>query len=66
MSEYKAELLIPDEENQSFRNELATVTEEGKRRWIYPKKPSGRFYNGDKLIQKVTTSFLAPMKKKDK
>ena len=58
MSEYKAELLIPDEENQSFRNELATVTEEGKRRWIYPKKPSGRFYNARNIISAILLLIL--------
>ena len=49
----KEEILEPqfyDEENQTFRNELATVTKEGKRKWIYPKKPSGRFYNARNII----------------
>lgn len=32
----------PDQEE--FRDHLATVTEEGKRIWIYPKKPSGNFH----------------------
>jgi cytochrome c oxidase accessory protein FixG len=30
---------------KSFRDHLATITNEGKRKWIYPKKPSGRFYD---------------------
>jgi cytochrome c oxidase accessory protein FixG len=38
------------EEDQKFRNELATVTKEGKRKWIYPKKPSGRFYNARTIV----------------
>ena len=38
------------EKNQKFRNELATVSKEGKRKWIYPKKPSGRFYNARTLV----------------
>jgi|SRR5690554_167086 len=29
---------------ETFRDELATVSKEGKRKWIYPKKPSGNFY----------------------
>lgn len=41
--------LIHDEEN-SFRDELATVDKEGKRIWIYPKKPKGRFYNYRKYL----------------
>jgi cytochrome c oxidase accessory protein FixG len=34
---------IPEE--KSFRDAISTVDESGKRVWIYPKKPSGRFYN---------------------
>lgn len=30
---------------QSFRDTIATVDEHGKRRWIYPKRPSGNYYN---------------------
>jgi cytochrome c oxidase accessory protein FixG len=30
--------------NDSFRDTIATVTKEGKRSWIYPKKPSGKLY----------------------
>lgn len=33
------------EDSEEFRNHLATVDEKGKRIWIYPKKPQGRFYN---------------------
>ncbi len=29
----------------SFRDHIATVDKTGKRIWIYPKKPKGRFYN---------------------
>ena len=31
--------------DQSFRDSISTVDEEGKRNWIYPKKPSGKLYN---------------------
>ncbi|OSY87990.1 cytochrome C oxidase [Tenacibaculum holothuriorum] len=30
--------------NEHFRDSISTVNEEGKRSWVYPKKPSGRFY----------------------
>lgn len=33
------------ETDQSYRNSLSTISKEGKRVWIYPKKPSGRFHN---------------------
>lgn len=32
-------------EQTEFRDSLGTVTKEGKRKWIYPKKPSGGFHN---------------------
>ncbi|MDY8134933.1 cytochrome c oxidase accessory protein CcoG [Aquimarina sp. 2201CG5-10] len=31
-------------ENEKFRDSIATINEEGKRAWIYPKKPSGKYY----------------------
>ena len=46
------------EEDQKFRNELATVTKEGKRKWIYPKKPSGRFYNARIIISFILLLIL--------
>lgn len=39
MSDKKAQM------DQSFRDSIATVNEEGKRNWIFPKKPKGSFYN---------------------
>lgn len=33
------------EDTEEFRDQIATVDREGKRVWIYPKKPQGRFYN---------------------
>lgn len=31
--------------DQSFRDSIATINEEGKRAWIFPKKPSGKYYD---------------------
>ena len=50
MSEIKPE--------DSFRDHLATVTDEGKRKWIYPKKPSGRFYNARTIFSIFLILFL--------
>ncbi len=50
MSDIKAE--------ESFRDHLATVTQEGKRKWIYPKKPSGRFYNARTIVSIFLLAFL--------
>jgi cytochrome c oxidase accessory protein FixG len=36
--------ISPQADNEEFRDHLATVTEEGKRVWIYPKKPAGKFH----------------------
>ena len=30
---------------EAFRDSIATVDKEGKRSWIYPSKPSGKYYN---------------------
>jgi cytochrome c oxidase accessory protein FixG len=43
MNEDTLEQKLYDEELETFRNQLATVTDDGRRKWIYPKKPSGRF-----------------------
>jgi len=34
----------PNSNNEDFRDHLATVNEEGKRIWVYPKKPSGKIH----------------------
>lgn len=35
----------PEEEQESFRDSIATIDKSGKRAWIYPKKPSGKLFN---------------------
>ena len=34
-----------EEKNESFRDSIATIDKQGKRAWIYPKKPSGKLFN---------------------
>ncbi|MEL7160161.1 MAG: 4Fe-4S dicluster domain-containing protein [Bacteroidota bacterium] len=34
----------PPINKDAFRDTIATVDEEGRRKWIFPKKPNGRFY----------------------
>ncbi|MEW6005503.1 MAG: cytochrome c oxidase accessory protein CcoG [Stygiobacter sp.] len=46
------------EENEEFRNSLATITKEGKRKWIYPKKPKGKFYNARIIVSVLLLAFL--------
>lgn len=31
-------------ENEQFRDSIGTINKEGKRSWVYPKKPNGKFY----------------------
>lgn len=50
------------DEEGSFRDHIATVNDDGKRVWIFPKKPSGKYYNKRKLVSYflLTFLFLAP------
>jgi cytochrome c oxidase accessory protein FixG len=45
----------PDE---SFRDSIATIDEKGKRAFIYPKKPSGPFFDKRKLLSYFLLAFL--------
>lgn len=45
----------PDE---SFRDSIGTITKEGKRNYIVPKKPSGKFYDKRKILSYVLLAFL--------
>ncbi|GAA3654535.1 cytochrome c oxidase accessory protein CcoG [Flavivirga jejuensis] len=45
-------------ENETFRDSIGTVTEEGKRAWVFPKKPSGRFYKYRKWVSYGLLAFL--------
>ena len=44
--------------DDEFRDSIATVDAEGKRRWIYPKKPSGKFHNWRVLVTFVLLTLL--------
>ena len=43
---------------EQFRDTIATVTREGKRAWIYPKKPQGVFYTYRKWVSYGLLVFL--------
>ncbi|MDD7887485.1 cytochrome c oxidase accessory protein CcoG [Flavivirga sp. 57AJ16] len=45
-------------ENETFRDSIGTVTEEGKRAWVFPKKPSGTFYKYRKWVSYGLLAFL--------
>ena len=46
------------EAHESFRDHLATVDEEGKRIWVYPKKPSGRYFKWRTVVTVILMAFL--------
>ncbi|MBS3992528.1 MAG: cytochrome c oxidase accessory protein CcoG [Bacteroidetes bacterium] len=44
--------------NESFRDTIATINEQGKRNVIYPKKPSGKLYNYRTFVSWILIAFL--------
>ncbi|MGB3467560.1 MAG: cytochrome c oxidase accessory protein CcoG [Cyclobacteriaceae bacterium] len=46
------------EANETFRDHLATVDDKGKRIWLYPKKPSGRYFNRRAMVSFLLLAFL--------
>ncbi len=49
---------MSQEEQNNFRDSIGTVTEEGKRSWVYPKKPNGKFYDYRKWVSYGLLIFL--------
>ncbi|WMI69894.1 cytochrome c oxidase accessory protein CcoG [Mangrovimonas sp. YM274] len=45
-------------EQETFRDSIGTVTKEGNRAWVYPKKPSGPYYDKRKLVSYALLAFL--------
>ncbi len=43
---------------QTFRDRVATVNQDGSRKWIYPKKPSGVWFNRRKIVTFFLLAFL--------
>ncbi len=46
----------PDDEK--FRDTIGTLTEDGKRAWVFPKKPSGKFYKYRKYVSYLLLTIL--------
>ena len=44
--------------NESFRDSIGTIDKEGKRAWVFPKKPSGKYYKNRKLVSYILLAFL--------
>ncbi|MCB0602292.1 MAG: cytochrome c oxidase accessory protein CcoG, partial [Saprospiraceae bacterium] len=49
------------EEDDWYRDHLATVDEHGKRVWIYPKKPKGKFTNYRTIVSVILLVVLFGM-----
>lgn len=47
-----------DEDHETFRNELASVLKDGRRKWVYARKPSGWFYTARTLVSYVLLALL--------
>jgi len=43
---------------EEFRDHIAPVNEEGKRVWIFPKKPAGKYYNKRKIVSYILLVLL--------
>ncbi|MGF1564404.1 MAG: cytochrome c oxidase accessory protein CcoG [Flavobacteriales bacterium] len=50
--------VFTEEEEASFRDSIATVDSKGKRIWIFPKKPEGRYFDRRKLLSYLFLAFL--------
>lgn len=50
------------QERERFRDSLGTMTDEGKRAWVYPKKPSGKWYTYRKYVSYflLAVLFISP------
>jgi len=48
----------PSDDHETFRNELASVERDGRRRWIYARQPSGRYYRARTAIGALLLAFL--------
>ena len=44
--------------NESFRDHISTINEEGLRNWIYPQKPKGRFYTYRTILSIFLLAFF--------
>lgn len=45
-------------EDDSFRDSIGTINEKGKRKFIFPKKPQGKYYDRRKVLSYVLLTFL--------
>jgi cytochrome c oxidase accessory protein FixG len=56
----RARAALPESlaEHDAFRNELASVAPDGRRRWIYARQPAGRLYRARTLVGAALLAIL--------
>ena len=56
-----------EESVMNFRDKISTIDQQGRRIWIYPKKPSGRLTSARGMVSILLLAFmfLAPLIKID-
>ncbi len=45
-------------DTEAFRDNLSTLDEDGKRKWMHPRKPKGRYYNRRQVVSVFLLTFL--------
>ncbi|NNG27606.1 MAG: cytochrome c oxidase accessory protein CcoG [Ignavibacteriaceae bacterium] len=58
MKENSTEEKKEEVNSESFRDQISTVNKEGERKWVFPKKPSGRFYNARNIVSAILLIIL--------
>ncbi len=58
METFDKDPITQEEKQENFRDKLHLVDDSGKRRWIYPKKPKGKFTAYRKAVAWFLTAFL--------
>lgn len=46
------------QDKEHFRDSIGTINEEGNRAWVFPKKPSGKFWKYRKFVSYILLAFL--------
>lgn len=48
----------PIHDTEEYRDSIATIDDRGKRQWIFPKKPKGRYYNWRTYVSWILLAFF--------
>jgi cytochrome c oxidase accessory protein FixG len=61
----KRKMSQENENKEAFRDKIATVDQDGRRLWVFPKKPDGKYYNWRKITSYILLAlmFIGPFVK---